>query len=49
MACFIFVVFLSLLCLFHDHEYHPNQWASLSMINESLTSEVTQGESPEIG
>ena len=49
MACFAFVVVLSLFCLFPRWEYHPGQWASSSTINESLSSEVERGESPSSG
>ena len=49
MACFTFVVFLSLFCLFPEWEYHPSQWASSSTINESLSCEVTGEELPDIG
>ena len=49
MACFILVVILSLLCLFSEREYHPNQHASSSTINEMISSEHTEEELPSIG
>ena len=49
MACFAFVVVLSLFCLFQRQEYHPGQQASSSTINESLSSEVDREGSPSSG
>ena len=49
MACSIFIVILSLICLFYQLEYHPNQRASLSTINETLDSEDQEDKSPFTG
>ena len=49
MACFAFVIVLSLFCLFPRQEYHPGQQASSSTINESLSSDVERGELPSSG
>ena len=49
MACSILVTILSLLCLFSEREYHPNQHASSSTVNELLRSEHTEEELPSIG
>ena len=49
MACLVLVAILSLLCLLTEREYKPNQRASSSSINETLSSEVTEGEMPSIG
>ena len=49
MACLVLVVILSLLCLLQEREYWLNQRASSSSINETLSSEVTKGETPSIG
>ena len=50
MACFAFVVvILSLFCLFPGQEYHLNQWASSSTINELLSSKILREDSPIIG
>ena len=39
MACSIFIAILGLICLFNQQEYHLNQCASSSTINETLNSE----------
>ena len=44
MACSALVLVLSLLYLFSGREYHPNQWVSSSTTNESLSSNVQEGE-----
>ena len=49
MACSVLVVILSLLCLLQQREYQPNQQASSSTINETLSSEITEGETLPIG
>ena len=49
MACSIFIAILSLICLFYQWEYHLNQQASSSTINEMLNSEDQEDESPYIG
>ena len=48
MACFAFIIILSLFSLFPKWEYHLNQWASSSTINELLGSEVPSEEQPVI-
>ena len=48
MACFTFIVILSLLCLLPGWEYHPDQWTSSSTINELLSSEAEGERSPNI-
>ena len=42
MACSIFVVVLSLFCLFTKRGYHPSQQASSSTINKSLSSDIDE-------
>ena len=49
MACSLFVVILSLICLFSMREYHPNQQASSSTINKTLNSEDQEDKSLSIG
>ena len=49
MACFTLVIILSLIGLLLEREYNPNQQASLSTINEMLSSECTEEELPSIG
>ena len=49
MACSIFVMILSLICLFYQREYHPNQQASSSTINKTLDSKDQEDELPFIG
>ena len=49
MACFTFVIFLSLICLFPEWTYHQNQQPSLSTINELLSSKRTEVEQPITG
>ena len=46
MACSIFITILSLICLFSQREYRPNQQASSSTINETLNSEDQEEELP---
>ena len=48
MACFVLVIILSLLCLIPGREYHPNQQASLSTVNETLNSGDSEDELPSI-
>ena len=49
MACSIFVMILSLICLLYQWDYHLNQQASLSTINKTLDSEDQEDESPFVG
>ena len=49
MACSVLVAILSLLCLLLEGEYHPDQQASSSTINEMLSSECSEEELPSIG
>ena len=49
MACFALVIILSLICLLPSREYNPNQQASSSTINKTLSSEHTEEELPSIG
>ena len=44
MACFAFVMFLSLICLFLEWIHHPNQWSSSSTINKLLSSKTMEVE-----
>ena len=44
MACFAFVIFLSLIHLFPEQTYHLNQQPSSSTINKLLSSERTEME-----